>query len=97
MRSSDVAATFILVILAAVTMFLAISFERARAELWSGLRSAAELTGNYAQMNTFLIQMEVVFWVIFLLSLLGIIIIYFISSHKEEGETYAPPQEYIYP
>ena len=94
MRNSDIAATIILIVVAFTTMILAICFDLARVQLWSGIKEAANTTGNYAKVNGFLIQMELVFWLVFLISLIGIIVIYVIGSHIEEGETYAPPQEY---
>ena len=97
MRTSDVAATILLIVLAFITVVLAISFERARAELWTGLQNAAIDLEVYGQVNSFYLQLEVIFWMVFLLSLIGIIIVYFVGSHEEEGETYAPPQEYMHP
>ena len=97
MRTSDVAATIILVVLAFTTMILAVSCDRARSELWIALDNAALAHDVYGRMHAFLTSMEAVFWMIFLISLIGIIAIYFIGSHREEGETYAPPQEYMYP
>ena len=94
MRTSDVIATVVLVVLAFTTMILAVSFDIARVELWSALETTALSFEVYGQMHSFLVIMEAVFWMIFLISLVGIIIIYFIGSHIEEGETYAPPQEY---
>lgn len=95
MRTSDVIATIILVVLAFTTMILAVSFDLARVELWAALETTALSFEVYGQMHSFLLAMEIVFWMIFLISLVGIIIIYFIGSHIEEGETYAPPQEYV--
>ena len=95
MRTSDVIATVILVVLAFTTMMLAISFDIARVELWTALETTAVSFEIYGQVHSFLVAMEVVFWMIFLISLVGIIVVYFIGSHIEEGETYAPPQEYI--
>jgi len=94
LRNSDIAATIILVIVAFTTMILAICFDLARVQLWTGIKVAANMSGNYAKVNSFLIQMELVFWLVFLISLIGVIVIYVIGSHIEEGETYAPPQEY---
>lgn len=97
MRTSDIAATIILIILAFTTMVLAVSFNRARASLWSGIKVAANDTQVYGKVNSFLTQMEIIFWMVFLISLIGVIVVYFVGSHEEEGETYAPPQEYRYP
>ena len=95
MKTSDVVATIMLVILAFTTMILAVSFDIARVELWAALETTAVSFEIYGQVHSFLVAMEIVFWMIFLISLVGIIIIYFIGSHIEEGETYAPPQEYV--
>jgi len=95
MRTSDVIATIILVVLAFTTMILAVSFDIARVQLWTALETAALSQDVYGQTHSFLVALEIVFWMIFLISLVGIILIYFIGSHVEEGETYAPPQEYI--
>ena len=97
MRTSDIAATIILILLAFITVTLAISFERARAELWAGLQDAAIDLEVYGQVNSFYLQLEIIFWMVFMLTMIGIIIVYFIGSHEEEGETYAPPQEYMHP
>lgn len=97
MRTSDVASTVILVVIAFTTMVLAIAFERARSELWSALQTASVSLQVYGQMNSFLTAMEAIFWMVFLISLVGVIVVYFIGSHREEGETYAPPQEYVSP
>ena len=94
MRNADIAATILLIVVAFITMILAICFDLARVQLWSGIKVAANMSGNYPKVNGFLIQMELVFWMVFLISLIGIIVIYVIGSHIEEGETYAPPQEY---
>jgi len=95
MRTSDVIATIILVVLAFTTMILAVSFDIARVELFTALETAAISQGIYGQVHSFYLALEIVFWMVFLISLVGIIIIYFIGSHIEEGETYAPPQEYV--
>ena len=95
MRTSDVIATIILVVLAFTTMILAVSFDIARTELWTALETAAVSYEIYGDVHSFLLAMELVFWMIFLISLFGIIVVYFIGSHIEEGETYAPPQEYV--
>lgn len=96
MRTSDIAATIILIVLAFITMVLAISFEQARVALWDNLRDSAESLGIYGKVDSFLISMELIFWMIFIISLVGVIVVYFIGSHEEEGETYAPSQEYMY-
>lgn len=97
MRASDIAATVILIVCAFTTMVLAVAFDLARQQLWTQLQNAAITYQIYGKVNSFLTNMEIVFWMIFLISLVGVIIIYFIGSHIEEGETYAPPQEYQYP
>ena len=97
MRNSDVAATVILVVISFTTMVLAVACELARAGLFQGLRDASTGLGVYGQMDSFLISMEIIFWMVFLISLVGVIVVYFIGSHAEEGETYAPPQEYLQP
>jgi len=94
MRNSDIAATIILIVIAFMTLILALTFDMARVQLWQGIETAANMTGDYAKVHNFLIQMELVFWLVFIITLIGIIIIYVIGSHIEEGETYAPPQEY---
>jgi len=76
-------------------MILAVSFDIARGHLFTSLETAAVAQNIYSEVHSFYLAMEIVFWMIFLISLVGIILIYFIGSHVEEGETYAPPQEYI--
>jgi len=94
MRNQDIAATIMLIILAFITMVFAISFDLARVQLWQGIKVAANATDDFTKVNSFLIQMELVFWLVFIVSLIGIVVIYVIGSHIEEGETYSPPQQY---
>ena len=67
---------------------LAIVFNLVRESLWTAIREGANTTGVYAQVNPHLINFELVFWIVFLLSAAGAIIWYIIGSHKEEFEEY---------
>jgi len=67
---------------------LAIVFNMVRSSLWEAIRAGANTTGVYAQVNPHLINFELVFWIVFLLSASGAIIWYIIGSHREESETF---------
>jgi len=71
-----------------INLMLAIVFNMARENLWAAIRNGANITGVYEQVNPHLINFELVFWIIFLLSAVGAIIWYIIGSHKEEYEQY---------
>ena len=81
-------ATVFLGILSFINLVLAIVFNRARVALWDALRTASNQTGVYSQVNPHLVNIELVFWLIFILSAVGAIIWFILGSHKEEYEEY---------
>jgi len=56
--------------------------------LWDALRTASNQTGVYSQVNPHLVNIELVLWLIFILSAVGAIIWFILGSHKEEYEEY---------
>ena len=79
---------FLLAFIAFINLILAIAFNLVRATLWEQLRAAANLTGVYEQVNPHLINYELLFWTLFLMSAGGAIIWYIVGSDKEEHEQY---------
>ena len=69
---------------------LAIIFNRVRVAMWQALRDASNMTSPnvYADVNPILNNLELVFWIVFVLSAVGMIIIYIFGSHQEEYEEY---------
>ena len=81
-------ATIFLGFVSFINLMLAIVFNLVRSSLWEAIRSGANTTGVYEQVNPHLNNFELVFWVVFLLSAVGAIIWYAVGSHKEEFEEY---------
>ena len=81
-------ATIFLGFVSFINLMLAIVFNLVRQHLWSAIRSGANITGVYEQVNPHLVNYELVFWIVFLLSAVGAIIWFGIGSHKEEHEEY---------
>jgi len=67
---------------------LAITFNYVRATLWQTLRDAANITGVYSDVNPHLLNIEIVFWLMFIFSAVGAIAWFVLGSHKEEHEEY---------
>ena len=85
-----VRATILLGIMSFINLMLAIIFNRVRAAMWEALRDASNMTGGniYSSVNPHLNNFELVFWIIFILSAVGMIIVYIFGSHQEEYEEY---------
>lgn len=83
-------ATVILGVISFINFLLAVIFNRIRATMWTALRDASNMTSTniYANVNPILNNLELVFWIIFVLSFVGTIIIYIIGSHQQEYEEY---------
>ena len=81
-------ATIFLGFLSFLNLVLAIAFNFVRSNLWEQLRYASNQTGVYSQVNPHLNNLELVFWLIFILSAIGAIVWYVLGSHREEYEEY---------
>jgi len=81
-------ATIGLVVFSAINLLLAVVFNLVRSTLWEQLRTAANQTGVYSEVNPHLINFEIVFWLLFIFSAIGAIAWYVIGSHEEEYEEY---------
>ena len=75
-----------------INLVLAIAFDLVRSNLWEQIRSASNNTGVYAQVNPHLITLESIFWIIFIISMVGCILAYVLGAHKEEFEQYDQPR-----
>ena len=104
MRQSDVAATIMLVVMSFITLVLAITFNMVRDILWEQMIIGANLINkttnssivpNISQsMLPTLTNYTTVFWLLFIFFLIGTIVMYIVGSHREEHETYRPPEHY---
>jgi len=83
-----VRATVFLGILSFINLVLAIVFNRVRVALWDAIRTGANETGIYDQVNPHLVNLELVFWLLFILSAVGAIAWFILGSHREEYEEY---------
>ena len=81
-------ATIMLGFVSFINLMLAIVFNRVRATLWTQLRTASNQTGVYSDVNPHLLNFELVFWSVFIMSAIGAIAWYMLGSHKEEHEEY---------
>ena len=88
-----VASAIYLGIFSFVNLILAVTFNMARGELWYYLRDASNKTSVYSQVNPFLVNLEKVFWLLFILFAVAAIVQYVLGSHREEYETYTEPYE----
>jgi len=83
-----IGATIFLGFLSFINLILAISMNLVRTHLWTALRTASNMTGVYSDVNPHLVNIELVFWLIFIFSAVGAIAWYILGSHREEYEEY---------
>jgi len=95
-RESDLSATILLGIMSFVNLILAICMEYARKPLFIGIRTAANITGRYGAVDSYLTVLEGIFWALFILFAIGTILVYLFGSHIDEPETeqFGPEQQF---
>lgn len=81
-------ATIFLAFLSFINLILAITFNFVFVHLYTTLRSASNMTGVYSEVNPHLINIQLVFWLMFIFSAVGAIVWYILGSHREESEEY---------
>ena len=81
-------ATIFLAFLSFINLILAVSFNLVFVHLYTELRAASNMTGVYEQVNPHLINIQLIFWLMFVFSAVGAIVWYILGSHREEFEEY---------
>jgi hypothetical protein len=94
---NDIVATVTLIVFSFICLILAIAFDLMRRNLWISLKEASNITNVSSYTFPLYNSLETVFWMFFLIALIGGIVSYVVGSHEEENvvdERYRPPRDF---
>lgn len=83
--------TVLLAFVSFINLVLALSMHVVVNTVFTQLKSASTQMGVYGKVASLLGNLEIIFWLLFILSAVGAIVWYMLGAHREEYETY---QEY---